>query len=67
MEHDTQKILKEIYNDINFISSMYLTGGVSIKAINQETIFQSFRDVRIALDILEKRVLECPKGKNLEK
>lgn len=63
MMHDTQKTLAEVAEKLEFMTSMYLTGGVNIAPTNPNTIFDSFRQVRLALDRLESFTKDYPAGK----
>ena len=64
--HNTQITLNEIVEKLDFMTSMYLTGGVRIAPINKDTIFNSFREVRMSLDALEIMATGNPTGKNME-
>ena len=64
--HDTQITLNDIQTQIDFMASMYLTGGVKVAPIHLDTIFQSFKEVRFALDTLEAIALSNPNGKNVD-
>lgn len=61
--HDTQTTLNEVMEKIDFMTSMYLTGGVKVAPINMNTIFMSFRDVKMSLDALEIMAMSNPAGK----
>ena len=63
--HNTQIVLNEIVEKLDFMTSMYLTGGVRVAPINKDTIFNSFKDVRMSLDALEIMAMSNPEGKNM--
>lgn len=66
MIHNPKEVLKDVYEKVAFINSMYLTGGISIAPVNIETFGQQIRLLKLELDTLECRVNELPQGKNLK-
>ena len=64
--HATEATLNAILERIDFMTSMYLPGGMKVAPINQATIFNSFRDVRMSLDALEIMSTSNPAGKNMD-